>query len=199
MKKTKSPPRNPEPTIIDEAGDVILIVSACKKERKFVVSSTILCLASQIFRALLDTSRFKGLELEKKTLQKDLESRFELRLEDDSLDAMETILNAIHLRGEDVPMDPPGEHVVEIATICEKYDLSAALLPWSPHWINVMPLEEGEANRLFVSWAFKCAAEFLKSSRKLVLECKVVGCGLYTPRGTNLKTVENIPQGISSK
>ncbi|KAF8242624.1 hypothetical protein K440DRAFT_638636 [Wilcoxina mikolae CBS 423.85] len=142
---------------------------------------------------MLGTSRFKeGLELQKHKSRKDSESRFEIKLEDDSPDAMETILNAIHQRGEGVPMDPPEEHVVEIATICEKYDLSAALLPWSPLWMNVMPL--GEANRLFASWAFKYSAEFSKASRRLVSECNNEAGGLYTPAGTNLKKVENIPQ-----
>ncbi|KAF8241854.1 hypothetical protein K440DRAFT_641108 [Wilcoxina mikolae CBS 423.85] len=199
MGKTKKLlPHNLESTIIDEAGDVILIASAGKKERKFLVSSTILCLASPVFRTMLGTSHFKeGLELQKHKQRKGPEGRFELKLEDDSPDAMETILNAIHLRGEDVPMDPPEKHVIQIVTICEKYDLSVALLPWSPHWINVMPLEE--ANRLFASCAFKCAMEFSKASRKLVLECKIEAGGLYTPGGTNLKTVENIPQNVSGK
>jgi hypothetical protein len=87
--------------------------------------------------------------------------------------------------------------VVEIATICEKYDLSAALLPWAPQWMEVMPLEE--TNRLFASWAFQRDMSFSEAYRSLVRECEIEADSIYTPGGTNLKKVENIPLRVSDK
>jgi hypothetical protein len=105
MRKAKKLPRpNLEPTIIDVTGDIILIVPAGKKQHKFLVSLFTLCLASPVFSAMLGNSCFReGLDLQKHKSRKDPKSRFELKLENDNPDAMEIILNVIHLRGEDVP------------------------------------------------------------------------------------------------
>ncbi|KAF8538605.1 hypothetical protein BDD12DRAFT_805977 [Trichophaea hybrida] len=120
--------------IIDPAGDVtirLITTDSSDSEQKPItvqVSSKCLSLASPVFAAMLRPTFLEGNKLHDT-------GSVTIDLEDD-LKAMLIILQALHLRGREVPKETPDiDTLLNIAMIVDKYDLSAALLPWISLWL----------------------------------------------------------------
>jgi hypothetical protein len=138
--------------------DLTLLVGKAPAHR-FRVSRNTLCMASSVFCAML-TGKFIE-------AQKD-----EIRLEGDDPDAMLIVLRIAHLRFSEVPRFLPDSwELVELATICDKYDMVAICRPFIPGWMNPW-LEEHEGDSveedlgyedcLWTTWVFGYQEEFTR-------------------------------------
>ncbi|KAF8253357.1 hypothetical protein K440DRAFT_642325 [Wilcoxina mikolae CBS 423.85] len=121
-------------TIIDPAGDVtirLITTDSSDSEQKLTtvqVSSKCLSLASPVFAAMLRPTFLEGSQLHDT-------GSVTIDLEDDPK-AMLIILQALHLRGREVPEKTPDiDTLLNMALIVDKYDLRAALLSWIGSWL----------------------------------------------------------------
>lgn len=152
-------------------GDVILALTSPNGEARFQVSSTILCLGSPVFRAMLGVeSKFReAVDLSKRDTARE---PFELSLKDDDPNAMAVILRILHFKHNWIPKKLTPERLYDIAIICDKYDLGQALENWLTRWTpesftgTITPDQW-----LFIAYVLGKAAEFKSLSQELILRC----------------------------
>lgn len=115
---------------LDSLGDLRLLVKdSDDRWRTLIVSSSAMCLASPVWRAMLDPkSHFK--EAEKQ----------EVEFPDDDLDALLIILRVAHLKFRELPESLSFKELVNLAVVCDKYDATPQL-PLRPFIIiNILHL-----------------------------------------------------------
>ena len=117
----------------DTDGDTLLLLFPVGGSARFQVSSSALCLASPVFRAMLGA---KGKFKESKSLQKRKsgDPPVEITLKDDNPDALAVILRIIHYQHDSVPESLSEENLWQIAMLIDKYDLRVATKPWINLW-----------------------------------------------------------------
>lgn len=83
----------------------------------------------------------------------------QVALNEDDSEALEIILNIAHHRGENVPKWLEPEKMFAVATLCDKYDMTAALSGYASAWTGKITLEDVKGKDairwLAVAWAFK--------------------------------------------
>ncbi len=178
-----------EPTVyVDPSGDIKLLVQAGEDQKTFVVSSKALCLASPVWRAMLDSkSRFKEAS----------PSTGEVFLEDDDSEALWILLNIAHFRFLEVPQSLEYDQLLRVSILCDKYDIVTLVRPWLPKWIRGLKHLSccaGYEEWLFIAWVFGDTSTFERIAYGLVLEIKVPLCGSYLTASGSLPT-ENLPPG----
>lgn len=155
-----SPPSSTLPVkVLCPSGDLTLLVGK-DPVHPFLVSRTVLTLASPVFRAML-TGNFS--EATKK----------EIELEDDDARALLLVLQIAHLRFEEVARELMLTTLINVATTCDKYDMVAVCRPLIPGWVK--KFTERDAGRLvfpsgailWVYWAFGYESEFVVLADKL--------------------------------
>ncbi|KAK6336855.1 hypothetical protein TWF718_009644 [Orbilia javanica] len=128
-------------TVIDHAGDTV--INCCNEAgdtlENFLVSSKVISLSSPVLRVMLDPSkpyaRSKSLSSEKIEIKSTLgQPRF-----------MKTILHALHYQNRQVPMEFPLQDLASLAEICDFYDLSEALKPWTLQWTLKLWASDGKS------------------------------------------------------
>ncbi|KAI9040724.1 BTB/POZ domain-containing protein [Aspergillus affinis] len=109
----------------DPNGDVIFVVGEgmLEKERKFLVSSRVLSLASPVFAKLFSESFSEGIELKKGTCP-------ELSLPEDDPQAMETIFRIAHFLKPEEVAPPMTEFPAKVAVHANKYDCMKVVAAW---------------------------------------------------------------------
>lgn len=193
----------PTTTVIDPDGDIILAVpyENNTKIARFQASSTALCLASPVFRAMLGSnSHFKeatelAVRRAKKILAEDTPSiepkdtkhdqPYEITLQDDSPKALAVLLRIVHFRFEFVPQTINQAQVLELAVICDKYDLSKALGLWLRRWsqtvfpnpVQLAALSTPPYQWLAVAYVFDRTHVFKMVSQALFLNWKTEPVG----------------------
>lgn len=116
----------------DADGDTLLLLE--EGTVQFQVSSSVLCLASPVFHAMLGANgKFK----ESKSLRerKDGEPPTEITLRDDNADALAVIFRILHHQHDSVPKSLSEENLWQIAILVDKYDLREATKLWVDLWI----------------------------------------------------------------
>ncbi|KAF3920273.1 hypothetical protein AA313_de0208624 [Arthrobotrys entomopaga] len=118
-------------TIIDRTGDTI--ISCCDEAgqvlESFQVSSNVLSLSSKVFRVMVDPSGPYA-------QPKDSFDRRRLKLTIGQPRFIKTILHILHHQNNQVPMKVQIQDLASLAEICDFYDLSEALKPWTNHWTH---------------------------------------------------------------
>ena len=147
------PPEPPQDVRIYPTGGVYL----CTPTKRFEVFTTALGLSSPVFARMLDPSSpfLEGRQLASSS--KNFPAQVSLN-EDDS-EALEIILNIVHHRGENVPKWLEPEKMFAVATLCDKYDMTAALSGYASAWTAKLTLDDVKGKDairwLAVAWAFK--------------------------------------------
>lgn len=153
---TETAPRPPEPpqdVKIHPSGGVYL----CTPTKRFEVFTTALGLSSPVFARMLDPSSpfLEGRQLASNSKN----SPAQVALNEDDSEALEIILNIAHHRGENVPKWLEPEKMFAVATLCDKYDMTAALSGYASAWTGKLTLEDVKGKDairwLAVAWAFK--------------------------------------------
>jgi len=158
---------------ITSIGDMVLDVTASsgtdKNKAQFIVASQVLCIASPVFRAMLEPGFREGHNWRE---AKKNGSKYVLELPDEeSIEAMEIILNAIHLRFSKVPVGGVAlPLLLKLAVVCDKYQIYSAISNLASHWV-VEPtmVEEGAMDWLFVSWVFRRKDIFKRVTKAMIL------------------------------
>ncbi|KAF8453864.1 hypothetical protein BDZ91DRAFT_748453 [Kalaharituber pfeilii] len=193
----------------DEHGDVILVLPSPDSTgtARFQVNSSVLCLASPVFRAMLGPdSAFKEAKALAAISTDPTRPPLELSLDDDP-NAFAIILRIIHLQFDWVPTTRPIDEGIlyKMAIACDKYDMKLALKYWFKKWTSVigdsslpLPVQKMQGPRwLFMAYAFAHETLFSELSLQLILQCHVNKAGqLYLPNVKNGKLDNFIPQPV---
>lgn len=117
--------------IICPEGDLLLRVARNGKENLLLVSSQVLIKASGNFSRLLQMRR-------RPTTQPFAFTSLmtELQFPDDDGDALLTICNILHGRHQEVPVALSLDTLKDIASSCNRHQLTSALLAWSSKWLD---------------------------------------------------------------
>ena len=170
----------------DADGDVLLLLhDNLGGVARFQVSSSALCLASPVFRAMLGAN---GSFKESKSLQerKGSEPPIEITLGGDNPQAMAVILRIIHHQHDYVPESLSEINLWQIAVLVDKYDLREAIKLWINLWIKPYLVIPGlscfsyltEDTGLFLAYAFGNEILFRSISKDIILKWK---CTLLQP------------------
>ena len=164
-------------TYLDPCGDVRLLLDARRIQKQalkegnilphpitLVVSSKVLCLASPVWKAMLKSNgHFKEAILSAGVR--------EVHLADDDPDALLLVLRIAHLQFRDITSEPTFDQFLNIALICDKYDIVPLVQPWLPNWIGwLKPMmhHPGYEEWLFIAWTFGEARDYEKLASLLV-------------------------------
>lgn len=177
--------------------DLTLIVgefsSSSFRHHRFKVSRNTLCMASSVFRAMLSGNFIEA--------QKD-----EIELEDDDPDALLIILRIVHLRFSEVKRS--FEHqsqLVNVAVVCDKYDLVAVCRPFVPGWVrkwlraqNPIPnlSAHGQIEMCLWTWVFGYEEEFCYLVNFICLTSSFDDDGNFRTMAEGKFTDENLPLSI---
>lgn len=115
---------------VDPSGDVILGVSCPDGQKRLLVSSKVQTLASPVFAAMFKSHFKEGLS------SYPTSTKPPIPLPDDDAEAFIVLCNAIHYRTDDVPKKLTSTCLENLAIICDKYNCTSALAPWSAMWFQ---------------------------------------------------------------
>ena len=161
---------------LDSLGDLRLLVKDSDDTwRTLIVSSSAMCLASPVWRAMLDPkSHFK--EAEKQ----------EVEFPGDDLDALLIILRVAHLKFRDLPNSLSFKGLVNLAVVCDKYHAIGVVRRWLPQWMAPWYKEScspGYEEWLSISWTTGDFATFQKVTRHLMISCDIDNAGRFCHLG----------------
>ena len=177
---------------IDPAGDVLLEVGTDPK-LSLLVSSKVLSVTSEVFRALFNPHFEEGTKLAAKlvaldrygvhsqtfvlTLSRNSGETYKLRLEDDDPAAMQKLCCLLHNQSE-AQQRVSGTKIsefVEFAIVCDKYMCTDAVKVATLAWLAELQPAAGveELQKLLVSTYFLDEPEkFLQISKQLAMDSK---------------------------
>lgn len=171
---------------LDPWGDLkIAAADRDKRRRTLVVSSSVMRLASPIWRIMFDPQgSFREIR----------GSAEEVEFPDDDADALLILLRIVHLGWRLVPESVSSETLVDLARLCDKYDMIRFVRPWLAGWQS-RPLAIMAANedRLFVAWTFGDYASFVTNVKRLVLSCNTDDAGRRLTRGEKVIKLDFTP------
>jgi hypothetical protein len=161
----------PETVRLHPEADAILAVhgdSMSDIRKKFLVSSAVLSVASDYFKALLRSDFKEGLE----TRRGDCPT---ILMGEDDPEAMEIILSLLHYQKFEVydRLDP--ETLAAVALHSDKYDCTRALRPWTLQWFrNVTGTSNADELGFFLvaAYFFHSSEHFKEISARAVRQAK---------------------------
>ena len=110
------------PTVdIDPTGDVIIVLGSDHHEQRLRVSSAALSSISSVWRAMLKSRFLEGQEKD---------GFRELSLPEDNPEAVILLLHIAHFRSDKVKFSSFSVFE-QLAILCDKYDTTQAVMPWS--------------------------------------------------------------------
>lgn len=158
--------------VFESHGEVILALKCPNGDQaRFQVSSSVLCLASPVFRAMLslDSGFHEAVVLSKRDASKE---PLEIAFEDDDPNAMAVVLRILHYKHYWIPKSLTPERLYDVAIICDKYDLVQALETWLGRWTPTSFSDTITPDKwLFIAWVLGQEQEFHRLSQALMLEC----------------------------
>ncbi|KAF8544183.1 hypothetical protein BDD12DRAFT_817001 [Trichophaea hybrida] len=179
-KPTKSRVRQNNVVVITNGGDMFIEVmkygygSWEDIALQYQVSSQVLWIASPVFRSMFGPdSRFK----EAVDLRRAHVIGFPpavISLDDDST-ALEFIFNVLHLQHDRIPDKIDFKLMVQVAAICEKYELHKALQPTADRHFKPqkdLSTPHGHEDWLLISYCFGFEDIFTSVSKELILRGK---------------------------
>ena len=108
---------------VDPSGNLTLLVGPADNRKTFVVSSTAMCLASPVWRAMLNP---QGHFLEAHS------SDHKVSFPEDNPESLLLLLHIVHLQFLKVPQNLEVKDLYEVAVLCDKYDAVTVVRPVSP-------------------------------------------------------------------
>ncbi|KAF7908519.1 uncharacterized protein EAF01_004274 [Botrytis porri] len=139
--------------------------SASREDVHMLVSSKHMCLASPVFKAMLQHNNFKeGRELASA-------GKIEIALPDDDPDAFAILMCIIHGRTRNVPREIDLDLLSRISTLVDKYQLHEVVEIMSDRWISLLEAELPEEFTddflpwLSISWVFEKPSIFKEVTR----------------------------------
>lgn len=165
------------PTVMDPEGDVVLIIPTDKGKARFQINSSTLCVASPVFRAMIGRhSKFKEASVLAAARADARCTPYELTLGGDNQNALAVVLRIIHMKNHLVPKQLDEDQLYEVAVICDKYDVSHAVMLWTDRWITALVPNESARpptvighKWLFISYVFARRRLFYELSQELIL------------------------------
>lgn len=148
--------------VVDPEGDVILVVNITELQ----VSSKVLSVASDVFKAMFSPHFQEGQDLNSTSPKR-------ISLPGDDAVAMTTLCNILHLRHNSVSKTPLETELVDLATVCDKYNCSEAFSIWSQIWMRYYTQEQdsdlkGVAQLLYPFFLLNDAESFKQVSKLTV-------------------------------
>lgn len=122
--------------IICPEGDLLLRVIRKGSESLLLVSTRVLVDASKSFSSLL--------QMHCRPITQTFTLTNELKLLDDDGDAMLTICNILHGHDQEVPIALSIDALKNVASSCNRYQLTNALSAWSSKWLDHALSKAGE-------------------------------------------------------
>jgi hypothetical protein len=165
-------------------GDLVLLVGEdFGSTHQFRVCRNTLCMASPVWRAML-SGEFVEAKLG------------EIPFADDDPDALLLVLRIAHLRFHEIPQQMTRHKLVEVATICDKYDTVAMCRPfirdWMKPWLKVMVFNRpGNEEFLWITWVFGYAKEFTRLAKYLQTSIYTDDAGNYIANGVKIEILDN--------
>lgn len=125
----------------------------------------------------------------------------EVAFPDDDPDALLVLLNIAHLNFDKLPETMDFERLLNIAVLCDKYDMVRIIRPWMPKWAEPSKsraLDPGHEEWAFIAWAFGDQVTFDAVVRTMVMN------SLSNEFGELLSSVgkpygKNMPPGLLGK
>ena len=158
----------------DPAGDLVLKLVSGDEVTLVRVHSKTLSLASPVFAAMLSPKFAEGQALEANRGMVD--STTTIDLPDDDPTGMSLLCKILHFKHDAAQRTVYSlDLLMRLAVICEKYDMSRALSPWSTIWMNngptIIPQLEWPVTRFdraWVSHALRHHESFWRNTRDIV-------------------------------
>lgn len=154
----------PSPHILDPAGDRLLVVNKDEKQQTFRVSSKAMCLASSVWRAMLDPSG----------LWKEAQEESNVNFPDDDPDALRIVLDIAHFHFHRIPDTLTYMQLLELAILCDKYDTARLVLLWFQlHWkspFSNYAQDHGKEGSLLIAWVFFDEVTFSNVAARLATQ-----------------------------
>jgi len=144
---------------LDPYGDRCLVVGTGDNQTRILVSSHAMRLASPVWKAMLTGPYQEG-------------TAEEIPFPSDDPDAFLIMLQIAHLQFNDLPSSLEFQELVNVAAICDKYDMVSIFRPFSKKLIEPLePLakEIGFEEWLFIAWTFGYPEIFERVMNRLVL------------------------------
>ena len=138
----------------DPSWDLELIPDECGRERSFFVSSKAMCLASPVWRAMLDPSGF---------FMEAQQVKGRVRFPEDSVDTFHLLLSVVHYQFDLIPPSLEYAELFNLAVACDRYDTLDILRPWLPNWLKglrAIANDPGKEGSLFIAWVFRDVSIF---------------------------------------
>lgn len=155
---------------IDPKGDLILHVSSETTAHFLRVSSKALCLASPVFRTILESPLF----LEGRALQSaSTESPFQMQLHDDDYESLLIVVNTVHLKARKIPTTLSLGQFYQLAIVCDKYDVAEIFVPWVKVWTAILrktPRGVACQRWLVISWVFRMSKTFEAVTKEMIYD-----------------------------
>lgn len=156
---------------LDPTGDLTVLVDIDHEKTRLIVSSQALCLASPVWRAMLNPeSGFQEATSADRTIS----------FPDDDAQTLLLLLRICHLRFSEVPQTLDLNQFFETAILCDKYDMVSLIRPWLSKWQEPLLPRAGEDDDkqwLFISWTLGDSVVFERIVEKLVLKSEGRGEG----------------------
>lgn len=176
--------------ILDASGDLSLLVDEGENQVTFRVSSKAMCLASPVWRVMLDPSGpFKEARPENDSV---------LFPEDDA-QALQILLYIAHLQFHSIPENLSFTQLLNLAIICDKYDTARLLFPWFHKWgtsFRDSALELGHECSLLIAWVFRDLDTFKHVADTLVRTTCVNSRGECLARQELTPLGDHMPPGV---
>lgn len=164
------------------SGDLILHVTNSKEDgadetgtdcltKTLTVSSTVMCLASPVWKAMLDP---RGHFLEANSSR--APGSKEVTFYDDDVNALLLLLNIAHLNFDKLPGTVDLDGLWKIAVLCDKYDMVRVIRPWLPKWTEPFKDRQG-AKWAFIAWTSGDQSTFNSTVRIMVMNSRVSSSG----------------------
>ncbi|KAI9871679.1 MAG: hypothetical protein M1830_002623 [Pleopsidium flavum] len=170
--------------VIDPDGDIIFVL----EETELRVSSKVLSVASAVFKAMFGPHFLEGSDLTSMSARR-------ISLPDDNAEAMTTLCNILHHRNNKIDQEPAPSALEQLAVLCDKYDCSKALVPWSRTWMSYYHQNSsrviGVHRLMYPFYVFDDAVSFQQISIMIVNH--TIGF-IHAP-----KTTGSLPVGIFEK
>ena len=153
----------------DPAGDLVLKLGTGDEMTLIRVHSKVLSLASPVFAAMLSPRFAEGQAL--KDSKAMVDSTTTIDLPDDEERAMSLLCKILHYREDAAQRTSyPPDILIGLAMICDKYNMSRALSPWSRVWMETCHREgqEDHCDTALISYGLEHHKSFWKSTRDIV-------------------------------
>jgi len=153
-----------------EGGDMIIDATSSSTNKvlvRYQVASQVLWSASRVFRRMFGPeSQFKEAVDVRRAERGYGPAVIPLY---DEPEVLELIFNTLHHHNDKLPDTIPFERMVEIAVICDKYELQCALRFVAEMWSRPLwSIDAGYEDWLLISWVFGYEDKFTQVSKELI-------------------------------